>query len=149
MPEKNNYLKVLIELADKASKTYMKYQEYQSSPEKFKEYDPGMYTIFKAMHGMIGLINNRNIGNDSSYSNSDKKTDNSSVNIREMHYKALDCKFSDNNETIKVNYKKMVKKFHPDSISGKDLPEEFIEFANQKFIQVQTAYEYIKQERNF
>ena len=151
MPERKNYLKALIEMADKASKTYVKFQEYQISPEKLKEDDPNLYSIIKFTEGMVGnvklLLNKENETQyqDSSYSTSD----NYSGNTRENYYKVLDCTTSDSNEVIKANYKKMVKKFHPDSISGKDLPEEFIEFSNQKFKEIQEAYEYIKMERNF
>ena len=33
------------------------------------------------------------------------------------------------------------KEFHPDTLIGKGLPEEFIEKAKEKFIEIQEAYE--------
>ena len=42
----------------------------------------------------------------------------------------------------------MVRDFHPDTIASKGLPEEFIQFANDKFREIQEAYEMIKKERN-
>jgi len=65
------------------------------------------------------------------------------------HYKLLNCHVSDDNETIKINYRKSVKKFHPDIIQGKDLDEEFIKFANKKMREINLAYEKIRKERNF
>ena len=43
----------------------------------------------------------------------------------------------------------MVKEFHPDTIMAKGLPEEFIQFATQRFQEIQEAYESIRKERNF
>ena len=42
---------------------------------------------------------------------------------------------------IKKAYLKKRKEFHPDTLIGKGLPEEFIEKAKEKFIEIQEAYE--------
>ena len=42
---------------------------------------------------------------------------------------------------IKKAYLKKGKEFHPDTLIGKGLPEEFIEKAKEKFIEIQEAYE--------
>ena len=42
---------------------------------------------------------------------------------------------------IKKAYLKKRKEFHPDTLMGKGLPEEFIEKAKEKFIEIQEAYE--------
>ena len=42
---------------------------------------------------------------------------------------------------IKKAYLKKRKEFHPDTLIGKGLPEEFIEKAKEKFIEIQDAYE--------
>ena len=42
---------------------------------------------------------------------------------------------------IKKAYFKKRKEFHPDTLIGKGLPEEFIEKAKEKFIEIQEAYE--------
>ncbi len=46
-------------------------------------------------------------------------------------------------------YKKLVKDFHPDKIIAKGLPEEFIDFAESRFRDIQQSYEIIRKERNF
>jgi len=48
---------------------------------------------------------------------------------------------------IKKKYREKVKDFHPDNVIGKGLPEEYKEFAEQKFKQIQDAFEKIKQHR--
>ncbi|MGD8991765.1 MAG: TerB family tellurite resistance protein [Desulfobacterales bacterium] len=70
-------------------------------------------------------------------------------NDLDKHYKMLNCTPESTNEEIKSNYKKRVKDFHPDIIISKGLPEEFIEFAEKRFREIQESYEKIRQERNF
>ena len=67
----------------------------------------------------------------------------------DKYYKSLNCTPESTNEEIKSNYKKLVKDFHPDVIISKGLPEEFIEFAENRFREIQESYEKIRQERNF
>jgi DnaJ like chaperone protein len=67
----------------------------------------------------------------------------------DKHYKILNCTPDSTTEEIKSNYKKLVKDFHPDTIISKGLPEEFIEFASERFREIQESYEKIRQERNF
>jgi DnaJ like chaperone protein len=67
----------------------------------------------------------------------------------DKHYKILNCTPDSTKDEIKSNYKKLVKDFHPDTIISKGLPEEFIEFASDRFREIQESYEKIRQERNF
>ena len=50
-------------------------------------------------------------------------------------------------EAIKNVYRRKRKEFHPDALISKGLPEELIEKAKDKFIQIQEAYEAIEKER--
>ena len=61
----------------------------------------------------------------------------------------LNCSPESSNEEIKSNYKKLVKDFHPDKIIAKGLPEEFIDFASNRFREIHESYEKIRQERGF
>ena len=63
-------------------------------------------------------------------------------------YTILDCDENASNEKIKQQYRKLVSTYHPDKIASKGLPEEFIKFANDKFNEIQTAYENIKKQRD-
>ena len=62
-------------------------------------------------------------------------------------YSVLGCNEQDSDDAVRARYKKLVKEYHPDVIASKGLPEEFTEFANKKFAQIQEAYDKIKKYR--
>jgi len=64
-------------------------------------------------------------------------------------YAVLGCDPGDSAERIKKQYRKRVSEFHPDKIASKGLPGEFTKFAEDKFRDIQDAYEKIKAERGF
>jgi DnaJ like chaperone protein len=64
------------------------------------------------------------------------------------YYAILGCKDSDSDEEIKKQYRKLVSDYHPDKIASKGLPEAFNQFANDKFLEIQDAYDQIKKLRN-
>jgi DnaJ like chaperone protein len=64
-------------------------------------------------------------------------------------YKILECDENSSNEEIKKAYRNKVKEFHPDKIMSKDLPEAFIQFANEQMKSIAEAYEMIKKVRKF
>lgn len=70
-------------------------------------------------------------------------------NTEDSAYAVLGCSSSDSNETIKKKYKQLVFEHHPDTVASKGLPEEFVEYANKKFSEIQNAYETIRKERGF
>ena len=63
------------------------------------------------------------------------------------YYAVLGCQSTDSDDHIKRQYRKLVQEYHPDKILSKGLPEEFVKFANDKFREIQEAYEMIKKER--
>jgi DnaJ like chaperone protein len=63
------------------------------------------------------------------------------------YYALLNCDEKASDQEIKKQYRKLVTEFHPDKIQSKGLPEEFVKFANDKFIKIQEAYDHIKKER--
>lgn len=50
-------------------------------------------------------------------------------------------------DTIKGQYRDLVRKFHPDSVVSKGLPDEFTEFAKERLQEINNAYEVVKRER--
>jgi DnaJ like chaperone protein len=60
-------------------------------------------------------------------------------------YKILEIEKSASQEEVKMAYRKMVKKYHPDKLRG--LGAEHVKGAEEKFRQVQKAYEQIQKER--
>ena len=75
-------------------------------------------------------------------------TSGSSYGTSNLNYAVLDCTSSSTDADIKKAYRKKVAEFHPDKIAAKGLPAEFTKFANDKFREIQEAYEAIKKARN-
>ena len=59
----------------------------------------------------------------------------------------MNCDETATNQEIKKQYRKLVSEYHPDKIEAKGLPEEFIKFANDKFREIQEAYDVVKKEK--
>jgi len=66
-------------------------------------------------------------------------------NSTDSAYKILEIEKTASNEELKAAYRKMVKKYHPDKLQH--LGEEHVKGAEEKFKQVQKAYEQIQKER--
>ncbi|ACN15578.1 DjlA [Desulforapulum autotrophicum HRM2] len=62
-------------------------------------------------------------------------------------YSVLKIDETATNEEIKRQYRTMVSEYHPDKIEAKGLPDEFITLANDKFREIQEAYDAIRKER--
>ncbi len=63
------------------------------------------------------------------------------------YYEVLGCKPADENETLRKQYRKLVKEYHPDAIAARDLPEKRAADANRRFHEIQAAWEAIRKER--
>ena len=68
-------------------------------------------------------------------------------NSSDNAYKILEIEKSATPEEIKKAYRKMAKKYHPDKVLH--LGEEYQKGAEEKFRQVQEAYDQLQKERNF
>lgn len=62
-------------------------------------------------------------------------------------YQIIGCSYTDSDDTIKQSYREMAKKYHPDTVQGKGLADGFLEFANEKLKEINSAYERIKTQR--
>ena len=63
------------------------------------------------------------------------------------YYDTLGCKPDDDFETVKKAYRKLSREFHPDSIEGKGLGDEFVEYATRRMQEINEAYAKIKEAR--
>ena len=68
-------------------------------------------------------------------------------NSSENSYKVLEINKNATDDEVKKAYRKMAKKYHPDRVAH--LGKEHQEGAEEKFRQVQQAYEHIQKERGF
>lgn len=69
------------------------------------------------------------------------------VRTNDTYYAILGVSTRDSDEKIKSRYRKLVMEYHPDRVVSKGLPEEFTKFAEDKFREIQEAYDEIKKER--
>lgn len=51
------------------------------------------------------------------------------------------------NEDLKIAYRRMVRENHPDALTGRGVPEEFVTLANEKLAVINGAYDRIQAER--
>ncbi|WP_419764912.1 MAG: TerB family tellurite resistance protein [Arcobacter sp.] len=65
----------------------------------------------------------------------------------EQAYEILESNKEDDDKTIKNNYRKLVKKHHPDIISGQGASQNIIDEATTKLQEINEAYELIKKSR--
>lgn len=79
--------------------------------------------------------------------NNNQSSNSSSSSSMDDNYKILKCKPTDTDDDIKKAYRELAKQYHPDTISGKGLAEDFILFATHKFKEINSAYEAIKKQR--
>ncbi len=66
----------------------------------------------------------------------------------EKAYEILESNPEDDNNTLKKNYRNLVKKHHPDIVSGQGAGQDIIDQATKKLQEINEAYELIKKERS-
>jgi DnaJ like chaperone protein len=69
------------------------------------------------------------------------------VKTADTSYAVLGCHPQDSDEQVKRCYRQRVQEYHPDKIAAKGLPDEFTRFAQDKFREIQEAWEKIKTAR--
>lgn len=69
------------------------------------------------------------------------------VDQSDTYHSVLGCDRGDSDDFVKKQYRKLVNEYHPDKIAAKGLPDEFTHFAEEKFREIQEAWEHVKKER--
>jgi len=64
-------------------------------------------------------------------------------------YKTLGIDQDANESDIKRAYRRLMSRYHPDKMSGRDVPVKMREYAHDKVREVRAAYDKIRQNRNF
>lgn len=62
-------------------------------------------------------------------------------------YEVLEVVPNDSSQIIKQQYRKMVRNYHTDMLSSKELPKDMIIFAEEKLKKINRAYEILKQHK--
>ncbi len=89
---------------------------------------------------------NKEQSRNKSYANNGSQTEHM-LNDNLKSYEILGCTQNDSDQIIKKKYRVLVSKYHPDKIISKDVPEEIIMLANEKFQSIQQAYEEVMNTR--
>jgi DnaJ like chaperone protein len=144
------------------------FYEASRNPMRFEDFAQQFYDHFQyrpeLIEFMVDILLRLSVA-DGKFSPSEESLIASAVNIFHMadsryqalrkkyvqdnhkYYAVLGCQPGDSDEQIKASYRKLVMEYHPDRILSKGLPEEFTDFAENKFREIQEAYEAIKAER--
>jgi DnaJ like chaperone protein len=69
------------------------------------------------------------------------------VKTADKAYAVLCCSPDDDDDQVKRCYRQRVQEYHPDKIAAKGLPDEFTRFAQDKFREIQEAWDQIKEAR--
>lgn len=70
-------------------------------------------------------------------------------NELEKAYQTLGVKPTDDPQTIKRAYRKLMNEYHPDKLMSKGLPKEMLESAKKRAQEIQASYDLIKTDRQF
>lgn len=94
------------------------------------------------------LEQNQQAGSWQNRSSGQRTSRTSSIKKLEKAYKTLGLSKDATKKEIKKKYRELVKKYHPDRIIARDLPDEFVKTAQEKFSEIQNAYEVIMEQYN-
>jgi len=75
-----------------------------------------------------------------------EQKNNQSISLNKA-YEVLESNKKDDNNTLKKNYRKLVKQHHPDIIEGRGASQSIIDEATRKLQEINEAYELIKKDR--
>lgn len=63
------------------------------------------------------------------------------------YYEILGCRREDDRSTIKARYRKLAMEYHPDRIQAKGMAPEFAAAAEEKFKEIQHAYDMVEKDK--
>jgi len=81
------------------------------------------------------------------YSHSNYSNEQFSFNSTQNYYEVLESSPNDSLDTIKKNYRRLIKEYHYDAIASRGLPDDMLQFAKEKTQELNEAYAAIKKEK--
>jgi DnaJ like chaperone protein len=73
-----------------------------------------------------------------------KEAMNFKTNNSNSYYEILNSKPTDDWDTIRHNYRELVKQYHYDKLASKNLPKDMLEYAEQRLKEINEAYDALK-----
>lgn len=67
----------------------------------------------------------------------------------DKYYEILESSKNDSLETIKKNYRRLMKEYHYDSIASKGLPEDMLQFVKEKTQELNEVYDAVKKDKKY
>ena len=83
------------------------------------------------------------------YSQSNYSNREFSFDTLDKYYEILESSKNDSLETIKKNYRRLIKEYHYDSLASRGLPEDMLQFAKEKTQELNEAYDAVKKDKKY
>lgn len=119
------------------------FRKLQKLWEKNFEDQDFMLTLLSGI--MLGLADRER---EESYTKENNEEESKVYSNKNKYYNILNLNESATMEEVKKSYRKLVKMYHPDKYISKNISEEEMKKVELKFIEIQEAYEKIKDLRN-
>jgi len=123
-----------------------KYEQYKRYQKYKREYQGDNYYYYQ--YNNSGNTNNKENSKEKKENNKNKNENQNNTNNSVDPFKILESNRDDDFLTIKKNYIRLIKEFHPDKIKGLGLHEDFIAFATYKTQLINKAFDEIKKYYN-
>ncbi len=111
--------------------------------------DPKEEEIIVEVCKVFGISADQYINNKKNTQSEKEKSHYSKNETIAAYYEVLKCKVTDPIETIRTSYKNLIHEYHPDKLSSKKLPSDLIKYSQQRFVEIQHAYEKIREHKGF
>lgn len=138
--QKMNFIKANIQECLFGTENFRKLQKLW---EKSFDDQDFMLTLLSGM--MLGLADRER---EESHTKENNEEESKVYSNENKYYKILNLNESATMNEVKKSYRKLVKMYHPDKYISKDISEEEMKKLELKFIEIQEAYEKIKDLRN-
>lgn len=100
------------------------------------EYHPAEEAVIRTVAGIVGISPEEQESIKGRY-----------ISNPERAYSVLGLTSGASDDDVRSTYRQLVQEYHPDHVTAQGMPEEFVEYASQRFQEIQAAWEQIKRDR--